>query len=856
MSEACSSFTSISGLRTIAAWVRRVACVVAAASLVACGSSSGGGGNDDVDRTPPSVPSGLVASSTGTTTIDLTWNASTDAGGSGLKDYVVYRDGTSIATVTGTSMTNSALAPSTTFTYQVAARDNANNESSRSAGVQANTQAAPASGSGLDVRPSNATCLAPSRGVQSSAVAIDRVFPALTFASPVGAVQVPNDGSRWFVVERAGRVMTFDVDDPSSASAFLDLRDVVTTAGEEEAGLLGLAFHPAFATNGRLYVFYTGPPDSGYRIQSRISEFTSADRITVNRATERILIKANKAESNHNGGQLAFGPDGYLYASLGDGGAANDPHGNAQSVLTLFGKIIRIDVDGESPYGIPVENPYEGNALCASVASGFGTGDTSRAAAACPEIYAYGLRNPWRFSLDRGAGAADLWVGDVGQGAYEEINRIQGAGGNYGWDTKEGPACHEPSSSCSSTGLIDPIAAAPRSTGLASIIGGFVYRGNAIPALVGRYLFTDFYTRGLYAYDAAAPNGYTRLLDTGVMASSFAQDNSGELYLVAYDSGGLFAIKQGSGSGNAPVPDDLSETGCVIPTSPSQPAAGLIPYSPNAPFWSDGADKERWLALPDGLPISPEPDGDWALPPRSVLMKHFRLDGQLIETRLMMRHPDGEWAGYTYQWNSAQTQAIRVHGGATVIHGAQSWTYPSEAQCMQCHTAAAGHSLGLENTQQNGETAYPQTGRSANQIVTLKHIGVLPASLPNPVALAALPSPYDATAGTLTQRARAYLHTNCAQCHRPGGGGLAALDLRYSLDIGAANVCDTEPTHGDLGISDAKRIAPGDPSRSVLYLRMSRRGTGQMPPVGSNLVDDQGAALIEDWIRQMDASCN
>jgi uncharacterized repeat protein (TIGR03806 family) len=808
------------------------------------------------DTTPPSTPTGLAATPTSSTSITISWNASTDTGGSGLRDYTLYRDNVAIVTQAGRSFTDNGRAPATSYTYEVSATDNANNQSPRSAPVQATTPVAVVSG--LDSRPSNTTCIAPARITGSSDVTIDRVFTSLSFSSPVGAFQAPGDNDRWFVVERTGQVRVFSASNPTSASTFLDLTSVITTAGDEEAGLLGLAFHPDFATNGRLYVFYSGPPDSGYRIQSRISEFTSADRLTVNRSTERLLIKANKGESNHNGGQLAFGPNGYLYASLGDGGAGDDPLGNGQSTQTLFGKIIRIDVNSGSPYAIPSTNLYFGNALCPAVTSGFGPSDTSRSPTSCPEIYANGLRNPWRFSFDRGSPTPDLWVGDVGQGAYEEINRVQTNNGNFGWDIKEGPGCHEPSSGCSSAGLTDPIAAAPRSSGFASIIGGYVYRGSAIPALVGRYLFTDFFARGLYLYDAAATNGYTTLLgNTGVMASSFAQDNSGELYLVGYDNGFLYRINPASGSGGgASVPSDLSATGCVNASNPTQPASGLIQYDPNAPFWSDGADKERWMALPNGTNVTIESDGDWTYPSGSVLVKNFRLAGQLIETRLFMRHPDGVWAGYTYQWNGSQTAATRVIGGSTVTYGSQNWIFPSEAQCLQCHTNAAGRSLGLENAQQNGDLLYTLTGRTANQITTLTDISVLPGNTPDPATLPALPDPYDAASGTVAERARAYLHTNCAMCHRPNGGSTVNMDLRYTASMAATATCNVDPSNGDLGVSGAKRIVPADPASSLLYLRMNRRGANQMPPIGSNVIDTEGAALLSQWIQQMDASCN
>jgi uncharacterized repeat protein (TIGR03806 family) len=457
--------------------------------------------------------------------------------------------------------------------------------------------------------------------------------------------------------------------------------------------------------------------------------------------------------------------------------------------------------------------------------------------------------------LDRGSPSPDLWVGDVGQGAYEEINRVQ-LGGNYGWDTREGPSCHEPTTGCSTAGLIDPIAAAPRSSGLASIIGGFVYRGSAIPSLVGRYLFTDFFTNGIYAYDGSAPNGYITLLDnSGVTASAFAEANDGELYLVNYATGGLHRIEPGSGSGGSPIPSNLADTGCVAAGNPTQPASGLVPFAPNAPFWSDNANKERWMALPNGTTVSVGSDGDWTLPSGTVLMKHFRLQDQLIETRLLMRHPDGEWAGYTYQWNSAQTAATRVSGGAIVPVGTppQNWIFPSEAQCLQCHTAAAGRSLGPETAQLNGAILYPQTGRTANQITTLEHVGILPSSMPDASTLPVLPDPNGAA--TLAERARAYLHTNCSFCHRPGGGVPGSMDLRYTTAMAATNTCNAAPTSGDLGVAGARLITPANPASSVLYLRMSRRGANQMPPVGSNIVDGAGAALIEQWILAMNGSC-
>jgi uncharacterized repeat protein (TIGR03806 family) len=292
----------------------------------------------------------------------------------------------------------------------------------------------------------------------------------------------------------------------------------------------------------------------------------------------------------------------------------------------------------------------------------------------------------------------------------------------------------------------------------------------------------------------------------------------------------------------------------VNASNPSQPASGLIPYAPNAAFWSDGATKERWIGLPNGQNITVNSDGDWDFPNGTVLMKNFRLGNQLVETRLFMRHPDGVWAGYTYEWDAQQSGATLVVGGKQTTVGSQTWIFPSEAQCLQCHTAAAGRSLGLENLQLAHSITYPQTGRNAHQLVTLNSINVLSPPVANPTALVPYPDP-SGSAGTSGERARAYLHTNCAGCHRAGGPTPSNLDLRYPVALSATNACDVNPQLGDLGIANARLIAPGDAGRSVLVARMNRRDANGMPPIGSAQADAAGVMLISDWINSL-MSCN
>jgi mono/diheme cytochrome c family protein len=224
-----------------------------------------------------------------------------------------------------------------------------------------------------------------------------------------------------------------------------------------------------------------------------------------------------------------------------------------------------------------------------------------------------------------------------------------------------------------------------------------------------------------------------------------------------------------------------------------------------------------------------------------------------------MRHSDtGNWGGYTYRWNAGQTAATLVKGGLITHLPApvnQDWIYPSEAQCLQCHTSAAGRSLGLETAQLNSDLTYPTTGRTANQLTTLNAIGMFATPLAQPPnALPAYQNPYGSS-GTVSERARAYLHTNCAQCHRPSGGTPSNMDLRFSTVIGSTNTCNVAPNSGNLGIANARLIAPGNAANSLIYVRMNRRDLHQMPPLASNRVDAVGAALIQSWINAMNASC-
>ncbi|MEL6349621.1 MAG: PQQ-dependent sugar dehydrogenase, partial [Myxococcota bacterium] len=553
---------------------------------------------------------------------------------------------------------------------------------------------------------------------------------------------------------------------------------------------------------------------------------------------EEILLTIEQEFNNHNGGDIAFGDDGYLYIGMGDGGSGGDPNDRGQDTHHMLGAFLRIDVDGVSHpspgYNIPSDNPFADNPKCAP--------DTN--ALDCPEIYAWGIRNPWRWSFDGETGT--LWAADVGQNAYEEVNVIE-RGGNYGWRCYEGEDEYN-TSGCDESGYIEPVTTYPRDQGR-SITGGYVYRGDAIPALQGRYVFGDYITGRIWALRDGA-DGFVNdeLIDTSYNISSFALGEDGELYFSDYGNGRIRRIIAGDSEASDEVPLLLSETGCMDPEDITQPAEGLIGYDLNAPFWSDGAAKDRQFALPAGGTIDISADGAWSFPAGTIALKHFRLGGKLIETRLMIRHPDGVWAGYTYEWDEAQTDAWRVRGGKRKTIDGQDWIYPTEGQCMECHTAVAGYTLGLETAQLNRDFRYPQTELTANQLFTLDTVGVFAKPLADPPEdLLALPDPTD-TALSLDDRARSYLHTNCAQCHQTSGPTPSSMDLRFTTAFGDTETCDTIPASGDLGITGGRIIAPGSATTSLLVNRMSRRDIHGMPRIGSTLPDADGVTLVSAWI--------
>ena len=697
--------------------------------------------------------------------------------------------------------------------------------------------------SGLQSRPQNLTCIAPARPLVSTSLSVSNAYPGLPgLSQPTKILLEPVADPRWFVLEKTGQVVVFDPDNATSVEGFLS----VAVRTNSEGGLLGMAFHPDYPTVPEVFLSYT-KQHTGPAMRSVISRFILDSTISPGAGTvEQVILQVDQHADNHNGGDIAFGADRMLYIGLGDGGGSGDRDNHSQNTTDLLGAMLRIDVLGPSvsypatPYVIPATNPFFGNPNC-------GPGSN---ASSCPEIYAWGLRNPWRWSFDPPTG--ELWLGDVGQGSYEEVDKIE-LGGNYGWRCREG--AHDFNSSGCGGSYVDPVSEYGRSDGN-SITGGLVYRGSLIPGLVGRYVFADYGSGRFWALQSDGLGGYTneQLVDSSTGPTSIAADQNGELFFTDINSGRIRRLLPDSG-GTDTIPDLLSDSGCVDPTDITQPYAGLVPYDINAPFWSDGAIKDRYIGLPDGTTISIDGDDDWDFPSGTVLVKNFRVDSQLVETRHLMRHPDGEWAGYTYEWNATETEATRVRGGKTVMVNGQNWIFPAEAQCMQCHTAAAGFALGPETAQLNRSFTYPATSITANQLATLDHIVMFSSPLPaTPDSLPSMPDPND-TGADLGERARAYLHTNCAQCHQPGGPTPVDIDLRYTTPLANTIACDVAPQAGDLGLTNPRIIAAGDASRSVLVARIDTRDSNGMPPVGSTIPDSVGVMLLTSWINGL-TGCN
>lgn len=698
------------------------------------------------------------------------------------------------------------------------------------------------------------------------------------FNTPIALASPPGETNRLFINERAGRirVITDLENDTIQAAPVLDIRSSRSVTSNGENGLLGLAFHPDYPEVKRLFVFYTH--DQGGTRRNRVSSFliSSDDPVTADPDSEIIYFDQRDERNNHNGGDLHFGPDGYLYVALGDEGAANDSLNNSQRVdKDFFAGIVRIDVDrrpgnveptrhaaiprdneGRAYYSVPVDNPLV---------------EQWQQAGADPEsdlrleFYAIGLRNPWRMAFDNPTGR--LFTGDVGQGAREEVDIIV-KGGNYGWAIREGfiafnngpgnlvppPAFGE---------LLDPIHDYPRGDGI-SITGGLVYRGTRLPELEGAYLFGDYGSGTIWAltedgegdWDRIEISDYNNHYEYGI------DPRNGDV-LIAGGDGRIRRLIRGAGGEEPNFPATLSGTGAFKNLSTLEPEDGLIAYEPNVSFWSDYGIKSRWASVPDE-PVGYDVDVPWQFPQGTVWVKHFELplergnpaSAVRVETRFLVK-TDTSAYGVSYRWNEAGTEATLVDAEGVDIdyqvqttqgEVAQSWRIPGRGECMQCHTAAAGYALSFNTRQLNREQMLD--GQEQNLLSYLSDIDILDTNLSEPDALPRYYTAEDEDASLLS-RVRSYLAVNCVSCHQPGAVASTSWDARPEIGLLDTGLIEGLPLN-DGGDASRRLIKPGDLELSVLLSRISEsHGFTRMPNVGSNELDPEGIALITEWIESI-----
>jgi uncharacterized repeat protein (TIGR03806 family) len=683
---------------------------------------------------------------------------------------------------------------------------------------------------------------------------IEKAFPKLSIKQPIFVIEEPGTDDLLIVQHLGGwagpaKVLRIHNDaNVDSAQAIFHADELVYS----------LCFHPRYAQNHYVYLYANGPVQGEHHYNHVFRYTMDPKSHRPDPASRQVVIEW---ESNgHNGGGIEFGPEGMLYFTSGDTTSDSDRASRGQDLRYLSSAMLRIDVDHQDPgknYAVPKDNPFV------------------NMAGVRPEIWAHGFRNPWRMCFDRKTGA--LWVGQNGQDLWEQIYVVH-PGENYGWPVYEGSHPFHPRRKLETrTKLTMPTIEHPHSEAR-SITGGVVYYGSKFPDLNGAYVYGDFSTGRIWAarYDGQKITAHREIARTSAQIVNFYADRHGDL-LICDEAGDVYKLAlRPADEPTPPFPRLLSQTGLFTDTAKLVPDPGLIPYDVNAPLWSDGASKQRFIALPGDSTIDHTSAHGWNFPDGGALVKTFSMDLETgnpasrrrLETRVMLKQGTN-WAGYTYIWNDAQTDAklAPAAGRDEVLMikdpaapggvRRQTWHYPSRAECMVCHSRAANFVLGPSDVQMNRDFAYAP-GQTDNQLRVLERLGVLktsskPIFQKDPERRPHLVDPADASQ-PLDARARSYLHANCAHCHIEAGGGNASVDLDFSTPASSTRMFDVAAQSNLLPMTDAKLIAPGHPDRSNLYHRLSIRGTGQMPPVGSNLVDTAGTKLIEEWIARMPAS--
>lgn len=720
--------------------------------------------------------------------------------------------------------------------------------------------------------------------------ALADAFPKLTFVDPVRMVTDPRGNGRVFIVCRSGEIWSIPFSPDTTADKkvrVLDLRE--TTLGMGDTGMLSMAFHPDFGVpenpnRGHVYVFYQYTPqrpandDPATPSYLRLSRFTIPDGADViDPTSEFVMIQQFDRHAWHTGGAMFFGQDRYLYLTIGDEGGSNDFYKSGQKINDrLFAGILRIDVDSDASRSKPVRRQPAKIPVPDGWPQSFTQGYTipsdnpwyDAKGSRLGEFWTIGTRNPHSMCLDDETG--EIYVAEVGQDSREEIT-LAFKGGNHQWPYREGSIAGPAKKPAKIIGKDNaPVFDYPRNMG-GCVIGGMVYRGNThAGTLTGKYIFGDFTSRGIYALDrtdekkaeaeflVALPkaNGERRGL------SGISEGPDGEPYFIELgdtgtDTGKIYRLTR-SGPPVAEPPKLLSQTGAFTDTATLTASPSLVPYDVISPLWTDGAAKQRWISLPEGSHVTYRQNAAWEFPVGTVLVKHFALPNderdpskvKPIETRFFV-HGEGDiWYGVTYKWNDAGTDAelltkredrpvkITAKDGRTRT---QRWTYPGRSDCHTCHTQESGSALGLRSHQ-----------FTIDQLVAWNDRGLFGDTFGNrnPETLPRAVSPNDPHA-SLDLRVKSYLDANCAHCHHPGGVA-ANFDASFNSVLSSQKLVNGMVNRPFTGASD-RVVVPGVPKHSLLHVRSSAIGAKQMPPIGKNVTDTRAAALIEDWIRSLDA---
>ncbi|MEM9717930.1 MAG: PKD domain-containing protein [Bacteroidota bacterium] len=723
---------------------------------------------------------------------------------------------------------------------------------------------------------------------------VEPAFPNLRFQDPLVITPHPSE-NRLFVASRQGLIEHFiNTPNVSTKQVLVDLRDDVGVIWD--GGFLGFAFHPEFGQAGSpnrnyFYVYFTakgpngenGPfscsstcfscPDNAnfFGAYLRLSRFeVNEGTLTVNPNSELRMINVRAFNGTHRGGGLVFGDDGFLYLTIGD----QARYLLAQNIVDNFeGGVIRIDVDqrggnishaprrrmgvhtGESDeytgvgYYVPNNNPFL---------------DTNNGL--FEEFVSLGHRAPHRMTKDRVTG--EMWIGEVGGGSREEISILQ-VGGNGGWPIYEGNNFRNVGS-CGSNSLAlglgtynPPVVDFQRNEANA-IIGGYVYRGSRYPSLYGKYICGGYSQNRMFVIERNGSKSVLTSFTPGGLIT-FGEDQNGELYMGRQNGNTTLYTLQGTG-GNPPAPQFLSQIDAFKNLNTLEPQDGVIPYDMIEDFWSDGADKDRWLAIPnDGShntaseKIQFSENGNWIMPRGAVLIKHFELGGKRLETRFEVKGDDDQYYYLTYKWNAAGTDAELLPGAldetVTVNGQSQVWHYPSRSECLNCHQQEAGSILGPKTRYLNRSITYPTTGITANQLVTLSSIGILDQSISNAQAANFLTmAAYNDPNASLEFRARSYIDLNCSYCHQPAITNRAQFDARLTTPLAQQNLI-YGPIISPLDLTDPWTIVPQNTSRSMIHHRMNSTANGvAMPPLAKNEIDQPGVQLIADWINSLPPS--